>query len=323
MRNPGRGAGLNPAGRFEPIEIEADPEETAEDPSPETKFFEDGSRSIITTNESPDIPFSASLNPYRGCEHGCAYCMSGDTVILLADGRTRELRDVRMGDEIYGTVREGWYRRYTKTRVLAHWSMFKPAYRITLEDGTRLISSGDHRFLTERGWKFVTGAERGGKRRPHLTSNNELMGTGSFAEWPREDPDYRRGYLCGLVRGDGHLASYRYERAGRAHGDQHKFRLALSDEEALARARRYLTELGVATREFAFQKATSDRKALRAIRTSSLGNVKLIKELVAWPEDLSEAWRRGFCRAYSTPREAISTACYASPARTPRSSNAR
>ena len=75
----GRGAGLRPAGRFEPIEIEPDPEETSEDPPPATRFFEDASRSIITTNDSPDIPFSASLNPYRGCEHGCAYCYARPT----------------------------------------------------------------------------------------------------------------------------------------------------------------------------------------------------------------------------------------------------
>ena len=78
-RVPGRGAGLNPAGRFEPIEIEADPGATAEDPSPATRFYEDASRSIITRNTSPDIPFSASLNPYRGCEHGCAYCYARPT----------------------------------------------------------------------------------------------------------------------------------------------------------------------------------------------------------------------------------------------------
>lgn len=76
---PGRGAGHNPAGRFEPIEIEADPEATAEDHSPTTRFFEDASRSIISRNDSPDIPFSASLNPYRGCEHGCAYCYARPT----------------------------------------------------------------------------------------------------------------------------------------------------------------------------------------------------------------------------------------------------
>lgn len=293
-RNRGRGAGLNPTGRFEPVEIVADPEAMEEEPSPTTRFYEDASRSIITRNDSPDIPFSASLNPYRGCEHGCAYCMSGDTPILMGHGGTRRLEDLRVGDEIYGTVRGGWYRRYTKTRVLAHWSTVKRAYRTTLRDGTSLVSSGDHRFLTERGWKHATGAERGVRRRPHLTTNNKLMGTGAFTSPLRKTRDYHRGYLCGLIRGDGHLASYSYERAGRSHGDQHLFRLALSDEEALERASRYLLDLEVATRSFVFHLAAAGGKSMQAIRTSACRSVELVKDLIAWPESTSEEWAQGF-----------------------------
>jgi hypothetical protein len=289
-RNRGRGAGLNPAGRFEPVEIEADPEAMEEEPLPTTRFYEDASRSIITRNDSPDIPFSASLNPYRGCEHGCAYCMSGDTPILMGDGGTHRLEDLRVGDEIYGTFRGGWYRRYTKTRVLAHWSTIKSAYRVILEDGKRLICSGDHRFLTERGWKFVRGTEQGETRRPHLTSNNKLMGVGYFASPPEKDYDYRRGYLCGIIGGDGHLASYRYERAGRAPGDQHQFRRALSNEEALAHASRYLLDFEAAVREFVFQEASVAGKKMRGIRTSAQASV----EIVEWPDTYSEAWRKGF-----------------------------
>ena len=55
----------------------------------------------------------------------------------------------------------GKYRRLVSTEVTEHWSTVKPAYRVTLADGTELIASGDHRFLTDRGWKHVTGAERG------------------------------------------------------------------------------------------------------------------------------------------------------------------
>ena len=197
----------------------------------------DRARGIITTNNSPDIPFEQSINPYRGCEHGCVYCLGGDTPIFMADGTTRPIAGLSIGDEIYGTVRQGWYRRYVKTRVLAHWSVVKPAYRITLEDNTELVAGGDHRFLTERGWKFVTGSEQGKDQRPHLTTSNKLMGTGAFARSQEKDADYRTGYLCGLIRGDGTLADYSYAGAnGNGSRFQYHFRLALCDVEALERA---------------------------------------------------------------------------------------
>ena len=105
----------------------------------------------------------------------------------MGDGTTKALAEVEVGDAIYGTVRDGYYRRYALTEVLAHWSTVKPAYRITLEDGTKLVTSGDHRFLTERGWKHVTGAEQGPDQRPFLTLNNKLMGFGGgSADLPKD-----------------------------------------------------------------------------------------------------------------------------------------
>jgi DNA repair photolyase len=285
----GRGAAGNPRNRFQKIEVHPD-----EVIKPETIFYRDDSRSIITRNDSPDIGFDASINPYRGCEHGCAYCLSGDTPILMGDGTTRRLEDVRIGDEVYGTAGRGWYRRYVKTQVLAHWSVFEPGYRVTLEDGTALTCGGNHRFLTERGWKFVTGAMRGNRRRPYLTSNNSLMGTGAFARPPLEDHDYRRGYLCGLVRGDGHLASYEYTRAGRIHGDQHRFRLAPADDEALRRAGEYLPGFEVETRSFMFQETVAGGRLMQAIRTHARGNVQSLREIVVWPSTPSGSWRKGF-----------------------------
>ncbi len=71
----GRGAADNPPNRFELIRYEplADGD-TDECPAPATQFFRDSTASIIATNDSPDVPFSASINVYRGCEHGCVYC---------------------------------------------------------------------------------------------------------------------------------------------------------------------------------------------------------------------------------------------------------
>lgn len=69
----GRGASGNPANRFEPLWIEPDPDQQCEE-KPPTEYFHETSRSAITYNDSPDVNFNASVNPYRGCEHGCAYC---------------------------------------------------------------------------------------------------------------------------------------------------------------------------------------------------------------------------------------------------------
>ena len=77
----GRGAAGNPRNRFEHTEFtpDLDAADTAESSGPSTRFYRDLSQSVITCNDSPDIPFSKSLNPYRGCEHGCIYCYARPT----------------------------------------------------------------------------------------------------------------------------------------------------------------------------------------------------------------------------------------------------
>ncbi|HKY61617.1 MAG TPA: PA0069 family radical SAM protein, partial [Gemmatimonadota bacterium] len=75
----GRGAAHNPPNRFDLLSVEREAWTHAEDPAPETKFYRDASRSIIATNDSPDVGFDASVNPYRGCEHGCVWCYARPT----------------------------------------------------------------------------------------------------------------------------------------------------------------------------------------------------------------------------------------------------
>jgi DNA repair photolyase len=179
-------------------------------------FHEVHAKTIISKVPAASrVPFRWTINPYRGCSHACSYCASGDTPVLMADGRTEPIAQLRVGDAIYGTVRQGRCRRYVPTTVLAHWQTVKPAYRVALEDGTSLVVSGDHRFLTGRGWKYVTGADQGDARRPHLTLYSELLGVGRFAEPPKESADYQRGYLCGMIRGDGSAASQAVDRTSR------------------------------------------------------------------------------------------------------------
>jgi hypothetical protein len=204
------------------------------------------------------------------------------------------LADVSVGDRIYGTVRRGNYRRYEITEVKAHWATRKEAFRVVLEDGTELVASGDHRFLTNRGWKYVIGAEQGAGQRPFLTTNNELLGLGTLGPAVEVSDEYRCGYLCGMIRGDGHVGSYSYVRPGRNSCDVHRFRLALTDSEALDRTHAYLARAGVRTHRFQFLQGNERHRSMDAIRTQAKDGVDRVRELIRWPRNPSAEWTRGF-----------------------------
>jgi DNA repair photolyase len=255
-----------------------------------TRFHEVHAKSALSkVPVQARVPFSWTVNPYRGCSHACSYCVSGATPVLLADGRTRPIEDLKVGDVIIGTERRGRYRRYVRTRVLDHWSTIKPVWEVELEDGTRLLASGDHRFLTARGWKHVEGTSRSEPDRPHLTTNDELRGTGHFADPPRQTEDYKRGYLCGLIRGDGHLGDTSPD--GRSQ-TRHASRLALTDLEALRRGRMYLDSFGARAHELELAAAAGARHAVG--RSAARSTFDLVTDLIRFPSGPSEDWRKGF-----------------------------
>ncbi|MCK5790169.1 MULTISPECIES: PA0069 family radical SAM protein [unclassified Ketobacter] len=74
MMYKGRGAVSNPTGRYNPTQSQSDTDEAM--PAPQTVFYRETAKSIISRNQSPDVPFEQSINPYRGCEHGCIYCFA-------------------------------------------------------------------------------------------------------------------------------------------------------------------------------------------------------------------------------------------------------
>jgi DNA repair photolyase len=78
----GRGAAFNPPNRFDPIDVvwdDASEVDPAEMPAPQTVYLRDSARTILATNDSPDVGIEMSINPYRGCEHGCIYCFARPT----------------------------------------------------------------------------------------------------------------------------------------------------------------------------------------------------------------------------------------------------
>jgi len=171
-------------------------------------------------NRVTGMPFRWSINPYRGCVHGCVFCLDGDTRILMADGTTQRLEELRVGDLLYATAEVGGLRSYVTTHVRAHWTSVNTAYRVALEDGTDLIASGDHRFLTGTGWKFVAGPEQGVAPRPSLTVTDTLLRASARALPPCTTAVDDPGSRLGASRADGLPGYARGQRAGRVPGRQ-------------------------------------------------------------------------------------------------------
>jgi DNA repair photolyase len=137
-------------------------------------FLEVEARSAL--NAVRGMPFKWSINPYRGCSHACSYCLAGDTPVLRSDGTRTTMREVRVGDRLWGTRREGRLRRFVPTVVRDHWSVVRPAHRVWLADGSALVASADHRLLTHRGWRHVAASADLGHWRPLLVVADWLTG---------------------------------------------------------------------------------------------------------------------------------------------------
>lgn len=148
----------------------------------DVRFYEVRAKSALNrVPERSRMPFRWTINPYRGCTHACVYCLVGDTPVLLADGTERALADLAVGDRVVGTTpgRGGHPtagRRLAVTDVRAHWSTVEPAYRVALSGGVELQTSGDHRFLTPRGWCSVTAPAEPHRRGARLVAGDELIG---------------------------------------------------------------------------------------------------------------------------------------------------
>jgi DNA repair photolyase len=204
----GRGALTQPPGRFDRLTKSFEHDGWYEEEAPdkrETIVLPEPARSIISRNQSPDIGFGQSINPYRGCEHGCIYCTSGDTRILMANGKEKPLAEIRVGDAIFGSRLIGSHRQYIKTQVLAHWSVIKPAFRLRLQNGEEIVAGADHRFLTDLGWKFVSRGNPDAMPRPVLRVDERLMG-----------PDLSREIIGQVVRSDPRFTITLIEPLGKA-----------------------------------------------------------------------------------------------------------
>jgi DNA repair photolyase len=195
----GRGTRVAPPNRFESAAFVPEPVEGAEfdDPAPDprTRYLRDASRSALAKNDSPDVGFDVSINPYRGCEHGCVYCLDPTTPVLFSDMTWRPLGEVRVGDTLVGfdefPVR-GSTRKLRAAQVQAVWRSRKPALRLITRSAD-VHTTAEHRWLLARSSRWL--------RTSRLAPGKSLRRIPVVVA-PSVDDDYRAGYVAAAWHGE-------------------------------------------------------------------------------------------------------------------------
>src|SRR6266508_1431177 len=148
-------------------------------------------------NRVQGMPFKWSLNPYRGCAHGCRYCLVPDTPVLYADMTWRPIGNVQPGDVLVGFDEHPTPKRYRYFRpatVEATWWSKRPTRRI-VTDRSEVLTTDEHRWLRgDREWWTST---------RHLGPDRLLRHFGIEMDGGDEGTDYRAGYVIGITVGDG------------------------------------------------------------------------------------------------------------------------
>ncbi len=287
---PGRGTAANPPNRYEPLHVELEPDPDSDAPPAPTVFYRDTSRTVLAENDSPDIGFRFSLNPYRGCEHGCVYCVGPETPILHADMTWRSVGQVCVGDVLAGFdefPEPGRTRKLRRAIVEAVWWSKRPGVRL-ITDETQVITTAEHRWLQARDFRWSrTDQLAAGRRLRHLPviPNEEI------------DDDYRVGYIAGLSLGDG---TYRYQPGQRS--DKLGFpaaywRIALVDEAPLTRIVAYLRCFAVDAYTRPFSGGAIDGTPMVKVEIRSLRKLAIVHPLITAERD-SRSYRRGFMAGF-------------------------
>jgi hypothetical protein len=287
----GRGTEAAPPNRYERMHVELEPDD--DNPPAERvamHYYRDASRTILAENKSPDIPFRWSLNPYRGCEHGCTYCLGGDTLILHADMTWRPIGEVQVGDVLLGFDEHtfpGTTRKLRQAVVEAVWWSRRPTTRLITEHAD-VTTTADHRWLQWRGFRW--------SRTTQLFPGRALRSIDVTPAEP-DDDDYRCGYIAGLSLGDGTFRYHPSWRSDKLGYPASYWRVAMADEEPLRRIVSYLQQLAIESHIRPFDGGRSARRVIRKVEVRSLARLAVVRQLIMGERD-SRSYRRGFLAGF-------------------------
>jgi intein/homing endonuclease len=216
----------------------------------------------------------------RGCPCSCFYCVTGETLITLSNRKVIPIKDISIGDSILGIIKAGQYYEYVESIVENKNKLIKKVYEIELENGMKVKCSKDHQWFTDRGWKYTKKSET--EQRPYLTINNYMRILSKMNITPLETYDYKKGYLSGVIQGDGHLGVCKL---------QYLFTLRMKDIEAINRTEKYLDDLKIKSKRFQYNSSTS---LMFGIRTTTKEKYFKIKQIIEERDFSNKEFCRGF-----------------------------
>ena len=237
----------------------------------------------------------------RGCPNNCSFCLSPDTPILMSDLTVKPLKDVEVGDEVYGVDQnkqgERFFWKTTKTKVTGKMSRTTEAYKITTQDNNTLICSGDHRWLTiGRGWKFTTDSDKHPQRK-HLTLNDSIQKIGDIYKKEPFTHEYKKGYLEGMMDGDGCVWKCIDKRSGFTN---RKIRIALADMEALIRSKEFMQDMNLHPTEIrTFYEGNANHREIFSFELTKKAEVEcLLNTLQNTPEFDDTEYMKGYVAGF-------------------------
>ncbi len=224
-------------------------------------------------------------NPITGCLHGCDYCLTPDTPVLMADLTWKPIGDVHPGDQVVAFDEESpqhTERRWRIADVTDAWRTRQTAYRITFDDGRQVVTSGRHKWLRDRNrWTETENLRPGDRIRSVFSAPPQRRGS-----------DYEAGYIAGVTLGDGTFRWHPDWRSDKLGFPQSYWRVAVldSDRVILERLRSYLANAGVTVEVRPF--AGGGPRPMSKVETRKLANMPIIAGLCG--ERDSDDWWMGW-----------------------------